>query len=56
MHTWEFYVWIVRREQRAKIMKLIAEEGGNLQVRHLTGRRAVDAFVAGLGTLLRQQK
>jgi len=52
MHTWDFYVWIVRtrRNQRAKIMKLIAEEGGDLQVRHLTGSRAVDAFVAGLAT------
>lgn len=52
MHTWEFYVWIVRtrRKQRAKIMKLIAEEGGDLEVHHLTGSRAVEAFLAGPGT------
>ncbi|CAN0543129.1 unnamed protein product, partial [Ectocarpus sp. 8 AP-2014] len=29
-------------------IKLIAEQGDDLEVRHLSGRRAVDAFLAGL--------
>jgi len=50
MHTWEFYVWIIRTRKgnRAKLTALTAKHRDRLDIYHLTSRRAVAAYIAGI--------